>query len=357
MTQRKAAFIIECGTKAGLGRLKRCLTLAQALKARGMAFDIFYDGKGAKEATLTFYPQAKAISEFFQHPERHGPYSLVILDHSNQNIFTAQQHGHCLQQTGAKLAIIDDLDQLQLAAEIIINPNLYGATLYKQREYAHIFAGPDYNLVDPRFFKENSKQAGHRKGIVLSFGGSDTGIRAAQFLESFLEIHQEINQEIHHQQTSPSPLPPDTIPAVSIPPINLPPVAIPIAGHISIDPHLEKLAQEYASIELIKNASMPTLFSAARFYVGSAGVMVQEALASGCDVFCCNCYQDQYLNYQFLQDNNIYCAQDFAPKSLAKAVALALQAPTLKAPTLHLPASGAATLAASLITTVTAHAL
>ncbi len=255
----RATIIIECGLTSGLGRVRRSLTLAEALKKQG--FDIavvLSSDKGRSlvaalgfEATLTMPADLSN--------------DLVVIDTCSQTI---EEIGDICRVAKASL-VIDDLAERPVVCDYLVNPNLYAQELdYSAYNVGQLFLGPDYALVDRRFF-ELAKPQNERSGVVVSFGGTDGGTLALPVIRDLLVDTDE-------------------------------PIYLPVPDYIELDNAIEALTEVHKSIMIMRNADMPMLLGKSRKYVGSAGATTLEAIAAGCEVEVTATQEDQHINASYL---------------------------------------------------------
>lgn len=255
----RATILIECGLTSGLGRVRRSLTLAAALQDQGFDISVVLSSEQGQSlvASLGFTASLELPDDLSN--------DLVIIDTCSD---TAEQVGEICRAAKASL-VIDDLAERPVACDYLVNPNLYAEELdYSQYDVGQLFLGPDYALVDRRFY-ELARPAEERKGIVVSFGGTDGGTLALPVVRELLNETDE-------------------------------PIYLPIPDYIEIDSQLAALSKSNESIEIIRNADMPELLGRSVGYIGSAGATTLEAIASGCQINVTATQPDQHKNVMYL---------------------------------------------------------
>jgi UDP-2,4-diacetamido-2,4,6-trideoxy-beta-L-altropyranose hydrolase len=176
----------DCGPRIGGGHVMRCLTLAQALTARGaaVAFAANPPAQGVLTAfgarDLAVYPvsddltesvrQAAAAAEAFKA-------DWMLLDH--YRLDAAQE---AALKGAHRLAVLDDLAGKPRPADLLLNPG-YGATASAYigliPDEAQVLAGPAFALVRPEFAAvrdrtlERRREGGHLKHLLVSLGLTD----------------------------------------------------------------------------------------------------------------------------------------------------------------------------------------
>ena len=270
----RASIIIECGRKSGLGRVRRTLTLARALKAQGFACDVYVTSGEGSDLIEAMGFSALPVANL---PEQ---FDFLVMDTCSQ---TADEVTALCAR--ARLScVIDDLAERPVTCDFVINPNLYAPGLdysaYKARE---IFRGPSCALVDDVFFS-NAQPYASRSGFVVSFGGTDDGSLAAPVAA---ELHARTGE----------------------------PVYVPIPSYQ--EPCSALLALDGDQITILRGADMPVLLGHTRTYVGAAGATVLEALAAGCKVCATATQADQHKNVGFLPEIGVATLDAYDPHNVS----------------------------------------
>ena len=131
-----------------------------------------------------------------------------------------------------------------------------------------MFYGPAHTLLAADFFAKAADDT-ERRGIVVSFGGTDDGALAAAVAGLLSAKTRE-------------------------------PIYVPVPEYLKPADSLLALAERVPSVVPLVNPEMPDLLGRARLYVGAAGATVLEALASGCAVCVAATQKDQLHNVDFL---------------------------------------------------------
>ncbi|MGZ3273112.1 MAG: UDP-2,4-diacetamido-2,4,6-trideoxy-beta-L-altropyranose hydrolase [Caulobacteraceae bacterium] len=176
----------DCGPRIGGGHVMRCLTLAQALTARGAAVafaanppaQAVLTAFGARD--LTVYPVSDDVTEAVQQAVAGAEAfkaDWVLLDHYRLD---AAQEAEL--KGPRRLAVLDDLADKPRTADLVLNPG-YGATASAYiglvPDEARVLAGPAYALVRPEFAAHREaalarrREGGHLRHILVSLGLTD----------------------------------------------------------------------------------------------------------------------------------------------------------------------------------------
>lgn len=279
-----ATIIIDCGRKSGLGRVRRSLTLVDAFCQHGVIPHLYLsDAEGACQLEAAGYTYSVGLPQTFKS-------DLLIVDtctHSSEEI-----NALCAQ---AKVScVIDDLGERPVSCDYIINPNLYASGVdYSHYNVKKVFHGPSHSLLAKAFF-DNVTDLNKRRGIVVSFGGTDDGTLAATVAELLAARTDE-------------------------------PIYVPIPEFLPMSARLLDAAKRHPSIHPLVEPDMPKLLGASRVYVGAAGATLLEALASGCAVCVAATQKDQHKNVAYLPSIGVPALEVFHPDAMVAMVEKALQ--------------------------------
>lgn len=212
----RAAFRVDASVAIGTGHLRRCLSLAAALRARGdrIAFitrDLGLDpapslaGAGVEQAATLPRPAVSAAVAGGAHAQWAGVAQeqdagdsvsaleawrpdWVIVDHY---AFDAGWHDRVRDALGCRIVAIDDLGDRPLAAEIVVDHNMavdHEAKHARSRERRQrLLGGPRYALLDAVYrdarryeFREEVGSVGIFMGGVDEIGASEKALEACR---------------------------------------------------------------------------------------------------------------------------------------------------------------------------------
>lgn len=242
-----AAFLLDSGPNVGLGHLSRSLLLLAALEKQGVTCRLY---TAAPDAARAFNRRADPL-----------PAPLSSLPETDLAVCDSYRFGPAdfaaLRGRCRLLVALDDTAERPLPVDVVINHNLYAPQLdYKAVSDAKVLAGPDYALVDDRVIAaaRRRRTEAPENSVVISFGGTDDGTRAAETAIALLPLTDARL---------------DLIVAASRTPCG--------AIHALARKHPDRVIVHHGP-------DVPSLLARARLYVGAAGMMSFEAFAIGVDL-------------------------------------------------------------------------
>ncbi len=172
----EVAFLTAASSDIGLGHLRRCLHLADEMEARGatVRFALSGDPQGRSLVADSGF-EVQQIERAAYEPTRG---ELVIVD----DYSVSEEQLRDLRRRAGRLAVIDDLADRVLDADLIQNGNANAASLpYRTTPSCVRLLGPRYSLVGPAFQNLPCRQARAAvERILVTFGGADPlGLTAA----------------------------------------------------------------------------------------------------------------------------------------------------------------------------------
>jgi UDP-2,4-diacetamido-2,4,6-trideoxy-beta-L-altropyranose hydrolase len=171
---RTATFFVNAGQQVGLGHLQRSLVIADALLGRGFACTF-----ALPDAMLMDLVRRRGHwgTVWPENLSRLGPADVVVADSYtvDSNLCRAWASRFTVR------AVVDDLADRPLEAEVIVNPNIYGTELrYAVPRECLVLGGPAYVLSSPAFAAlRNVQRSAEPPEVIIAFGGTDDGRRAA----------------------------------------------------------------------------------------------------------------------------------------------------------------------------------
>jgi len=177
MTQdaRRIIFLVSGGTRTGLGHVRRCLTLAEALRERRVAAAFVVVGdqavgrviRQAGGAVLGVVPRLAAARRLLA--EDRAPRVIVDVKPARAREMAS------IREAAAWVGAIDDLGHAGRWADLITNSAAYAPLLrYGVRRGVRRLLGPRYALLRDAFARPAQRTArpGLRR-ILITLGGSD----------------------------------------------------------------------------------------------------------------------------------------------------------------------------------------
>ncbi len=253
-----AFFIIDCGVSSGLGHVRRSLVLADALQKKGVNCQFSLTSDIAMPMVKRY-----GFKDILDLEDIPSAVDILIVD---GNIFSKKQ---LLQwgKTASLFCLIDDNGTRPMRSDVIINPNLYAKSVpYDKYDVESFLLGPEYHLIAPEFFSTPSLRDIE---YLISFGGTDNGRLAGPLIKRLL---LQTDKKI----------------VWAVPP------------HITPQADLVALADISENFSLEIDVNIPEFFSRTHCFIGGAGAMLSEAIASGCNVVTCAIVPDQDNNIEFL---------------------------------------------------------
>jgi UDP-2,4-diacetamido-2,4,6-trideoxy-beta-L-altropyranose hydrolase len=286
---KSAAFLVDAGPGVGLGHLRRSGILLDAMTNAGFNCRLYCQGVDAAAAV------GRAASAPPAAIEELPSVDVVICDSYLMDMARlASLRGRALV-----LLVLDDMGERHIDADLLLNHNLYGGKIdYTGLTNATVLSGPECTLVDAGLLKARAARgASAGSGVVLSFGGTDDGARAA------------------------------TVACLLLPSF-AGPFHIVVAPGITPSPDATALAAERPGVVILQQGpDMPNLLASARLYLGGAGMTALEALVMGLDMVLCVISDNQRLNAEAFGELGHAVVQGFQPKETASIAAAVLHRP------------------------------
>jgi|RhiMethySRZTD1v2_1073278.scaffolds.fasta_scaffold123200_2 UDP-2,4-diacetamido-2,4,6-trideoxy-beta-L-altropyranose hydrolase len=175
----------DASSSIGLGHLRRCLSLAAALREAGADVRFVSRNLGvdiaAFAAAAGLEYRALMSADWQSDAEETGGAAAewaahwVVVDHYELD---ARWHRLVAQRAGVRLAVIDDLADRDIAAQVLIdhNPSVDHRAKYRGRiaPSTRVLGGPRYALLDPTYARVAPfKVAPQVRSIGIFMGGTD----------------------------------------------------------------------------------------------------------------------------------------------------------------------------------------
>ncbi|WP_308910073.1 hypothetical protein [Pseudokordiimonas caeni] len=269
------AFLVTNDPRHGLGHWRRMGVLATALKAEGAAVSLIVSYSPVRSSATAIYDSFCSLADAV------ATAALIVLDGKD---FAAADLS-ALAAVKSKLVLIDDMGHPEAgSARLVINPNIYGHELtYDPAAFAEVLAGPQWNLIDPRY-AEVARET-ERDRIAVCFGGADDGSWALPVLAALKGAVVWLD-----------------------------------AGQRKLVPAMRDLLAERPDItQLISPDDMAGFYACTDILVCGAGQMAIEGLASGCKVIAVKVAADQALQIKALEALGVTVFQELNAAAIAAA--------------------------------------
>ena len=175
MRDARVAIRTEGGPAVGLGHVRRCLSLADALAARGAAVTFLVNGDGVPETIAAEGHAAQRIAV-----DRDLPETLDALDRLNAQAVVADSYRfdagylRALRSDGRVTAIVSDHPG-DVPVDVLIN-NTAGSDTWPYRGLpeTRFLCGPRYVLLRSAFAAEPARTySAMTERVLITVGGSD----------------------------------------------------------------------------------------------------------------------------------------------------------------------------------------
>ncbi len=175
-TQR-VVFRSEAGPDIGLGHVRRCLTLAGALRELGVESLFAFAGDARARAwleasdfeTVPVEP-ARDLAGTLEHCRAHQARVIVVDSPSIGSAYLT-----ALTATGLRVVVIDDLASHELRVDLVVNAGAGAERLqYRGAPRTRFLLGPRYLLLRPQFGQAGTRSVADRaRRILVTVGGGD----------------------------------------------------------------------------------------------------------------------------------------------------------------------------------------
>jgi UDP-2,4-diacetamido-2,4,6-trideoxy-beta-L-altropyranose hydrolase len=198
----KIAVRADASAALGLGHVKRCLSLAHALQARGAEVSLFWrridvdcgaliTSHGVASVCFASGPTHDEVADadaFLTACHAQAP-ELIVVDHYGLG---SAWHRAVRRSIGARLAAIDDLGDRALDIDTLIDPNLASdhALKFAGRlpATAKLLCGPDFALLGPAYASARRCEVRSTvRSIGIFMGGTDDADLSTLALEALCE--------------------------------------------------------------------------------------------------------------------------------------------------------------------------
>ena len=193
IAKKNAAFRCDASPAIGTGHVMRCLTLADAMTAKGWVCSFMVSDDTIQ--TTPFLQETKhQILSIYDTPKNTD---LLIVDHYG----LGREYETSARRWANKIMVIDDLADRSHDCDILMdqtfgrNPEDYRSLVPK---HAEILAGSEYALLRPQFsemreeaLKRREARQGKIERILITLGGTNINNITGRVLETFNHFHHK----------------------------------------------------------------------------------------------------------------------------------------------------------------------
>jgi len=168
----------DASPSIGSGHVMRCLTLAEALKGARITFacaeitdSLAARVRAAGHCLVRVDGPAGGPEDLAATCRLAAPADCVVVD----GYRFAETWRDGLRSAARRIAVLDDLADTRLWADVVVNPSPLAHTMPydKVAPGARLLLGPAYSLISSRLLAHRTAPAGADGTLVVSFGGSD----------------------------------------------------------------------------------------------------------------------------------------------------------------------------------------
>jgi len=173
----RVAVRTDAGPEIGLGHVRRCLTLAGALRELGVESLFAFAGDSLARAWLEAsdfevvpVEPARDLAGTLEHCRAHQARVIIVDSPSlGTDDLTA------LVAAGLRVVVIDDLADHELPVDLVVNASAGADRLqYRGAPRTRFLLGPRYVLLRPQFGQASSRSVPDRaRRILITVGGGD----------------------------------------------------------------------------------------------------------------------------------------------------------------------------------------
>ncbi len=289
MAETRALFLVEAGRRSGLGHLRRMQVLARTMMQENWVCRFGVDDASVIDnITQTGFDAYLWINDGIDL----GPADIVVVDgyHYDPDLLK-RWRDHCR----VSVAVDDNADR-PLAADIILNHNIYGHQLnYSAYSAIRLLTGPQYCLVDSRFAGLADERQEQRQRLLVTFGGTDDGRYSLSIVRGLLSQRRSLVVEV----------------VIS-------PLRQPCEKWVDLRNEFDKRLVIHHGIDMVD------VMGRCSVMVGAAGVSVVEALAAGILPIVCATVGNQRRNVEALRELGIIAMDHYDAKEMVKAALVTL---------------------------------
>lgn len=176
----RALFRCDASAVVGSGHLSRCLTLARALQGEGFSVDVAT--RDPSDHTVDWIERERCRAVIISGSTDDAAATRSAAEGADLVVIDGYTFGPAFQAALGRadrvVCVVDDLAIGPVRADVVLNGNLYGASLaYEVEEGTELLCGPEYALVREEFVRareERSRRAATpTRRLLVTMGGAD----------------------------------------------------------------------------------------------------------------------------------------------------------------------------------------
>ena len=184
-------IVTEGGSAIGLGHIRRCLTLAAALKRS--AIDVVFRVAGGEAAELLVRDAGFPVEPY---GDPASVDEMAALDADAVLIDSYRATEQVFRACHATTIVMDDLANRALPVDMVINTTI-GAERLDYDTRGVLLLGPRYALLRPEFEDVPQRTIHpHIERVMITLGGSDHGTLASDIVRSCIEALPDATIEV-----------------------------------------------------------------------------------------------------------------------------------------------------------------
>lgn len=193
----KVLFRVSGGAKVGLGHIRRCLSLAQALSQVGASSFFILDGDSDALRYIQSFQFDVGSINLDRDPD-------VAIDFARADLIVADSYAlttdHLLAfcASGIRVAVIDDMADRELPVDIVINGSAGAENLnYRVAAQTRLLLGTPYILLRSEFAEQPNRFIKDSiRRVLITLGGSDPYRLTPRIVHWVLNVLSNVQMDV-----------------------------------------------------------------------------------------------------------------------------------------------------------------
>jgi len=196
----RVAVRTDAGPEIGLGHVRRCLTLAGALRELGVESLFAFAGdpcarewlEASDFETVPVEP-ACDLAGTIEHCRAHQARVIVV-----DSPLLGTGYLTTLTAVGLRVVVIDDLADHELPVDLVVNASAgAGGLQYRGAPHTRFLLGPRYLLLRPQFGQASTRSVRDRaRRVLVTVGGGDPGDLTSRLVGWTARARGAIEQDV-----------------------------------------------------------------------------------------------------------------------------------------------------------------